>query len=900
MLGALLLTLLWAAEAGAIYVPVCKFNGVQKTKLVPEEKVQTAIDRGFVLGECPDPSNGRVMCKSKGGRDENLLVPDSKVQAALDKGIYTLGACPGTPGATPTPTPTPAPTPTPFPPGEGVNVTASVDGDAAPGASLTATAMIEILDGSTLQSISWTQTNSVPVTIQNGDTDTATVILPDESTYKDELLHVLAEPPITEEQLPPNVPLPEGEFPGGLQNRFQVVGINPFALEEAGAVGLMVEVTTTSGVYSDEVDIHAMIPWKVSTGIHNVPLLRPVLLHGRDHVDEDGDGVNDDTGADATVYNWALNPPAGSSATLSDAMTQSPWFTPDVEGQYTVAVTDTTRLPGNEVVNMLIYAGPWEGAITGQDMDGRPLADDCTGCHDGSYAPDQFTPWAQTGHAEIFTDNLDTSTHYGESCFSCHTVGYDPDVANGGADDAPDYPDFLAAGLLNNPGDNWTTVLADFPETARLANIQCENCHGPQNGGAHQDQPGEPRISLSSDVCGSCHGEPLRHARFQQWQLSGHANYELAIDEGDSGSCSRCHTANGFLTWLPVLTGEEPGDPLDEIFYCDDAVTGQCVGGANDGMACTDDDQCPPTWTADETHPQTCATCHDPHDIGTTTGIGTNANVRISDNTPPLLAGFRALGVGRGAMCMTCHNSRNGLRNDDTWDATVADEDTGRAPHGPTQTDLLMGQNAYFVSTGMRGSHSFVEDTCVNCHMVRTPPPDLLSYNLGGTNHTFFASTEICTGCHGDGFNAVGVQSAFDETLGGLQMLLGEMFLDLISNLIDSGKIIDLNGDATITDAADILEIEFGEYRGRHSLTVTFMDATTVGPVRVTDIDVLNGGTMAVEGQLYDFADERIPKAGWNYNLANNDGSRGVHNPDFIFAAMDSAIDQLIALWMAP
>ena len=181
-------------------------------------------------------------------------------------------------------------------------------------------------------------------------------------------------------------------------------------------------------------------------------------------------------------------------------------------------------------------------------------------------------------------------------------------------------------------------------------------------------------MNISAGVCAVCHGEPLRHARFQQWQLSRHANYELAIDEGESGSCSRCHTSNGFLTWLPVLLGETPGDPLDDITVA---------------------------WTEDKVHPQTCATCHDPHNIGTTTGNNTNATVRISDETPLLIAGFKApatpgaRGVGRGAMCMTCHNTRRGLRNDN-----VPFDDPTRAPHGGVQTDLLMGQNAYFVDLG--------------------------------------------------------------------------------------------------------------------------------------------------------------------------------------------------------
>ncbi len=38
--------------------------------------------------------------------------------------------------------------------------------------------------------------------------------------------------------------------------------------------------------------------------------------------------------------------------------------------------------------------------------------------------------------------------------------------------------------------------------------------------------------------------------------------------------------------------------------------------------------------------------------------------MRISGDTPMLLAGFKATNVGRAAICMTCHNSRRGLKND--------------------------------------------------------------------------------------------------------------------------------------------------------------------------------------------------------------------------------------------
>ena len=95
--------------------------------------------------------------------------------------------------------------------------------------------------------------------------------------------------------------------------------------------------------------------------------------------------------------------------------------------------------------------------------------------------------------------------------------------------------------LAAESGGFWTTILADYPATAQLSNIQCENCHGPQASGIHV-QGAEARISISSDVCATCHGEPPRHGRFQQWEESGHSNFELAIEEGEDGNCGRCHS----------------------------------------------------------------------------------------------------------------------------------------------------------------------------------------------------------------------------------------------------------------------------------------------------------------------------------------------------------------------
>jgi hypothetical protein len=738
-----------------------------------------------------------------------------------------------------------------------VSIEADVSGDEVAGGSLTATVEIVIPIGATVDSITWSQEYGVTAMIANGDTDTATVTLGSEGAYRDELIHILSEPPISEDQLPPNIPPPPEEFPGGLQDRFQVVGINPFALEETALVVLMVEVETSLGTFSDEVEIHTEIPWAVSPGLRNAPIGVPVLLHGKEQA----------------MYDWVLNTPAGSMATLTDGSTQSPYFTPDVSGLYELGVTDEEAAA---TLTLQVYAGTWRGIIVDQDIEGRPVSDTaCTFCHNDMFAPDKFTPWAQTGHAEILTNNLNTSTHYGPNCFGCHSVGFKPGVENGGFHDAPDYEDFLDAGLLNVPGDNWTTMLEQFPEAARLANIQCENCHGPQDSFAHGfgDPPGEPRIDLSSDVCAACHGEPLRHARFQQWQLSKHADYELAIDEGDSGSCSRCHTANGFLKWVEVLLDDDPEtDPDDSVEV---------------------------TWTLDEVHPQTCAACHDPHDIGTVSGNNTNANVRIEGDTPPLQSGFTVEDVGSAALCMTCHNSRRGERNDGVFDDLSANE-KARSPHGPTQTDVLVGQNAYLMELPGPGGHSTLDSPCVDCHMKETEPPDELAYNQGGLNHTFFADTNICADCHSPHLLASDVQDHIEHLLGQVGELLEEHHIALIGEQTSQGYTVyfeyededDVLIEVTITDVDDITDLEFTSTRGRQGIAVTLTTGGPHGPVRLQDIDVFDGATEV--GSLNELADDVLLKSGWNWLLVEHDGSLGVHNPFFASDTLVASRDALI------
>jgi len=775
-----------------------------------------------------------------------------------------------------------------------VIVTASVEGTREPGAVLPGTGMYTILDGSTFVSSSWSQTpdEGVPATISDPSITNPTITLGGVDEYAAHLIQLLKEPPITEADLPPDLNLqPINQIEKGLQDRNQVVAINPMGFEEAEAVPLKFSVTTTSGTYSASVALLTELPWVVNTGVRTVPVGVPVMLYAKE-----GDPKQE-------TFLWEITQkPADSTAELTGADTQTPWFTPDV-------VTDATTFRVQEMngsgADLEIHVGRYRGVIdplltlnSVNSGDGRPVADElCTGCHmEGGAAPDNFTPWRQTGHAEAFTQGITTNGHFGESCFGCHAVGFDRDNA-GGIDTVPNYDAFvntlLSAQHETPPAiaDLWTTTLMDYPDVARVSNIQCENCHGPQDyTQAHRDQPGAPRVSLAADVCGSCHGEPARHGRFQQWLLSNHADYELAVERGaSSGNCSRCHSGNGFVAWSKL-----DFDPTQQVTV---------------------------TWDADTVVPQVCAACHNPHDTGTTSGSDeTNAKVRVNAgkiggcgdttcNTYELLAGFKATNVGKGATCMTCHNSRAEYpRNDGTWAQVVANGDTTDRPHHGVQADLIMGQNMYFTGTvPQRGKHSFIGDTCVTCHMDKTQPPDILSYNQAGTNHTFAADPNICAECHGPTDpSAKQIDAITTGYMDQLQDELGAAY----QRMMEAHYPVDVGGDCGLADGTivTVSEVVWNERATR--LNIVLSNTNTCGNVNPADITIDAGAQTLYELSLGE-NDGAVLKAAWNWSMLNEDETinegdppphtaRGVHNPSFGIEGLTGAIAAVQAVAVSP
>ncbi len=375
---------------------------------------------------------------------------------------------------------------------------------------------------------------------------------------------------------------------------------------------------------------------------------------------------------------------------------------PDVAGQYTVVATIDTTGSGTTNLTQNITAGTYMGINT------------CALCHSGGIiAPDKVTAWSQTHHATKFTRGINglDSPRYGKNCISCHTVGYDANTnaVNGGFDDIAKQLEWTFPAVLNT--NNWDAVPAALKN---VANIQCENCHGP--GSQHAFSLGNPdRISVSFGAgnCGQCHDSLTHHFRNAEWNNSRHAIATRYPTGPTRAGCVGCHSGIGFADRTKGMS------PLRTDY---EAIT--------------------------------CAACHDAHDATNPHQVRTVADVTLQDNKTTITKG------GPAKLCMNCHMARRDATS--YVEATAGSSHFG--PHYGCQTDMLVGANAITYGKEIPSSahREVVEEACVTCHMQEAESSPAFTHAGGhswnmkwdsGTNTVEL--TEACVQCHGDieGFN---------------------------------------------------------------------------------------------------------------------------------------------------
>lgn len=271
---------------------------------------------------------------------------------------------------------------------------------------------------------------------------------------------------------------------------------------------------------------------------------------------------------------WSVEAvPGGSVIPLGVlATTDTVSIVPDVEGSYQigVVVTDDSSNVSDKAL-LWITAAYFVGV---GNHNGQPVdvgKGQCALCHAANKAG-----WETTAHVGLIEEEAAGMTagtgHYAERCIACHSVGWDTLYATGGLD--------LASGFVFPPVLTTTaydSIVTNHPAQAQYFDIQCENCHGP--GSLHKGATDKNQIAASyaAGVCGSCHDSGTHHVFPDQLAVSAHGSYADISGGGHASgsSCTRCHTAQGFVN-------ETIGGGLAKVYEHPDPVT--------------------------------CAACHDPHD----------------------------------------------------------------------------------------------------------------------------------------------------------------------------------------------------------------------------------------------------------------------------------------------
>ena len=546
------------------------------------------------------------------------------------------------------------------------------------------------------------------------------------------------------------------------------------------------------------------------------------------------------TNMPASSAAYLTNSPLGANVPIYDVADRAVYqvagrsFTRlDVVGQYTVIATlivNSNNAPVVTTLTKTLTCGTYMGLNT------------CALCHSGGIvAENKVTPWQTTKHSHIFTDGINGgSGTSGPRCFPCHTVGYNANTntstvhMNGGFDDVAaqlgwTWPTVLAP-------TNWAYMQATYPSLANLANIQCENCHGP--GSQHAHALGDPNLiskTVASGDCNTCHDAPSHHIYGTQWYLSGHANTTRTPSGPSRWQCVGCHTADGFIDRIENLGSTA-------------AYTTNTVYSSID-----------------------CQTCHEPH--GETTPAGNENQLRVlSAVTMP--DGTVVKNAGKGALCLQCHQVRNGAATNQIVNYPVGKltwfGGSSFGVHDSSQGDMIEGINAFTYGQAIPSAahRDVVTDLCVGCHMQDAPVGDPaylqagghtfgLTYNVVTTNGTTLVTNsydkvDVCVQCHGDidSFDLVRQDYNGDGVIEGVQSEVQKL-LNKLSTLLPNST-YQANSNNYVADG----------------LVKTSVSFKTNWP-------------------------SKFLKAGYNWQFVNNDGSKGIHNAPFAVGLLKASIADL-------
>lgn len=399
--------------------------------------------------------------------------------------------------------------------------------------------------------------------------------------------------------------------------------------------------------------------------------------------------------------------------------------------------------------------------------------------------------------------------------------------------------------------DNWQgTAHASAMETLEAIgqdeNPVCLGCHtvgyGLEGGFVNR----ATTDALAGVQCENCHGAAKDHAT-DVTNVS-----KRPIVSMSSAVCADCHTGSHHPTADEWAASHHAG--LDEYvagYFADGRMLNSC-GPCHSGdfrLAKMEADKRGETvpddllagMSAEEMNPVTCAVCHNPH-MRTANAVapaeGRDYQLRFAEVVHPAPANSvaEATDPDRFNLCGQCHHSRG-----KTWEAT------SRGPHGSLQANVYAGEMPVPDGTALlvaneRTIHAFVPKQCATCHMAKKEYESEEAPAI--TGHAFSMDTAGCvaSGCHTS-------QESVIADLDALQ--------------------------TTVASRLDGIATRLGD---------------------VSTWEYTSGGGPDAAGQA--LLSDAIKQIRFLYYYVANDGSLGVHNPQYVDSMLDKAETLLTSLGM--
>lgn len=245
-------------------------------------------------------------------------------------------------------------------------------------------------------------------------------------------------------------------------------------------------------------------------------------------------------------------------------------------------------------------------------------------------------------------------------------------------------------------------------------------------GAAGAQGPPGPAMTVADLTCSECHNDTtvLFQAQ-QQWADSMHGS-GTSYGRGTSGSCSGCHSSEGFVAMAAAgMTAEEFADAGE-----------------------------PPLVSSKVN----CRTCHEIHTTYTT------ADYALTTSDAVTLYAFEdaTYDSGMGNLCVNCHQPRREIA--EATDGMIEVTSTHWGPHHGPQSAMLLGLGGAGQEGSASAHYSMVDDGCVSCHIGES----------NGYDHTMEPAVASCTGCHADleDFDYGGVVTEVDALIEELHELL--------------------------------------------------------------------------------------------------------------------------------